>query len=307
MPTIDILGVPHTYELTPPVANSSAPVLIFIHGWLLSRNYWQPLTDKLSTQYQCLTYDLRGFGDSQPIPKTETSPSDNAVLSKSSASSSNGSTPSQYSLAAYANDLSILLQKLDICSAWLIGHSLGGSIALWGAKCCSDIVQGVICLNAGGGIYLKEEFERFRSAGQQMIQLRPPWLSSVPLIDRVFARVMVARPLSRDWGRQRAIDFVKADAQAALGALLDTTTETEVHLLPQIVAHLKQPVYFLAGEKDRVMELKYVRHLASFHQLFELSGNNVIAIPDCGHLSMVECPDFIATQISFLLQEHSAH
>jgi pimeloyl-ACP methyl ester carboxylesterase len=286
MPTIDILGVPHAYELTPPPANSSTPVLIFIHGWLLSRNYWQPLIERLAARYQCLIYDLRGFGDSQPV----------------SSSLSNGE--SSYNLAAYAEDLRILLAQLKIEQAWLIGHSLGGSIALWGADYCADTVKGVICLNFGGGIYLKEEFERFRAVGQQLVQRRPRWLTYVPLLDFLFARIMVARPLPLCWGKQRVLDLVKADREAALGSLLDSTTEAEVHLLPQIVSRLQQPVYFLAGEKDIVMELKYVRHLASFHQLFETEESNVIEIPDCGHLSMVEQPEVVVEQIIRILRQN---
>jgi pimeloyl-ACP methyl ester carboxylesterase len=115
---------------------------------------------------------------------------------------------------------------------------------------------------------------------------------------------MVAHPLPRHWGRQRLIDFVGADEEAALGSLLDTTTETEVHLLPQLVARLQQPVYFLAGEQDPVMELKYVRHLASFHQLFQNNGSNVIEIPNCGHLAMLEQPEIVVSKIKFILQDH---
>jgi 2-succinyl-6-hydroxy-2,4-cyclohexadiene-1-carboxylate synthase len=288
MPTIEILGVPHAYELTPPASNPDNPVLIFIHGWLLSRSYWQPIVEKLSPDYRCLIYDLRGFGDSQL-----------AIADRNDISN--------YSLAAYAKDLSILLEQLAIEKAWLIGHSLGGSIALWGADVCSEIVRGAICLNSGGGIYIKEEFERFRSAGKQLIQRRAPWLTALPLIDLFFARIMVARPLDRYWGRQRVIDFIRADAEAAIGSLLDTTTETEVHLLPRLVARLEQPVYFLAGDKDKVMETKYVRHLASFHKLFTANGGNVFEIPDCGHLSMVERPDIVAARIVKILVEHSSN
>jgi 2-succinyl-6-hydroxy-2,4-cyclohexadiene-1-carboxylate synthase len=50
------------YTITAP---TTAPVvLVFVHGWLLSRGYWQPLIDRLSPHYQCLSYDLRGFGRS---------------------------------------------------------------------------------------------------------------------------------------------------------------------------------------------------------------------------------------------------
>jgi len=311
MATIEILGATHAYELTPPKACSS-PVLVFIHGWLLSRNYWQPLIDRLDDDYQCLVYDLRGFGDSQsPTDKTlKTELALRATNSGGAGAKDNAAlidaTPlstSNYTLAAYARDLAILLDKLDIDNAWLIGHSLGGSIALWGASVASERVKGVICLNAGGGIYLKEEFERFRNVGKQLVKRRPQWLCYLPLIDVLFTRAQVARPLARRWGRQRVIDFVVAHPEAALRSLLDSTTEAEVHRLPQMVSQLQQPVYFLAGANDRVMAPKYVRHLASFHKLFQNGGANVIEIPNCGHLAMVEQPDIVDTQIRRILAE----
>ncbi|MFM7910524.1 MAG: alpha/beta fold hydrolase, partial [Microcystis sp.] len=153
MPTIDISGVSHSYELFSPRADK--PVLVFIHGWLLSRHYWQPLVDILSPDYPCLVYDLRGFGDSQKI--TSNSP------------------PSSYNLESYSQDVITLLNRLNLDAAWLVGHSLGGSVALWAADICPQRIKGVICMNAGGGIYLKEEFERFREAGRQILERRPPW------------------------------------------------------------------------------------------------------------------------------------
>ncbi|NEN98492.1 MAG: alpha/beta hydrolase [Moorea sp. SIO1F2] len=303
MATINILGVSHTYELTPPT-QSSCPVLVFIHGWLLSRSYWQPLIYRLSQQYQCLIYDLRGFGESQSqIHNTQSSTSN--PDSESPFPETTASSTDRYTLAAYAQDLGILLEKLGIEQAWLVGHSLGGSIAIWGAYLLPQRIQGVICLNAGGGIYLKEEFERFRLAGEQLVKRRPRWLCYVPLLDLLFTRAQVARPIARKWGRQRVIDFVTANAEAALRTLLDSTTEAEVHRLPQVVFRLKQPVYFIAGTQDKVMEPKYVRHLASFHSLFQSCGDNVIEIGECGHMAMVEKPETIDDQIRQILANYS--
>lgn len=332
MPTLEILGVPHAYELTAPTASPN--VLVFIHGWLLSRGYWQPVIDRLSADYQCLSYDLRGFGYSQPLvgighaslanrdPRLVgspseverriatadadrlTSPATDAIL-RTEWDIANALSTSRYSLLAYARDLLLLLQALNISRAWLVGHSLGGSIALWGADQGREWVQGVICLNSGGGIYLKEEFERFRLAGQQLLRLRPRWLCHLPLIDLLFTRASVARTLDRHWGRQRLVDFVMAQAEAALGTLLDSTTEAEVHRLPQVVARLPQPVYFIAGQQDPIMEPRYVRHLASFHPLFQEGGENVIELPDCGHMTMLEQPDQLTEEIRGILRHHS--
>lgn len=290
MATIDIAGTPHTYQLTPPVGNPSAPTLVFVHGWLLSRHCWQPLLAELAGDYRCLTYDLRGFGESQPARQhngTGRATPANAV--------------SDYSLEAYARDLDGLLAALDLDRVWLVGHSLGGSIALWGGEVCRERVRGIICVNAGGGIYLKEEFERFRAAGQQLVRFRPPWLKNLPLLDMAFSRVMVARPLARQWGHQRLADFLQADRAAALGSLLAATTEKEVHRLPQLVSRLSQPTYFLAGSRDRVMEPRYVRHLASFHTLF---SDNLVEIPDCGHMAMLEYPRVTAARVREILARH---
>lgn len=293
MATTVIRGVLHAYDLTVVEPRKSVdqgadiPTLVFIHGWLLSRSYWQPLIDRLSPHYACLTYDLRGFGESQAKDLGDRYPDQG------------------FKLADYADDLQALLVKLDIKNAWLIGHSLGGSIALWGAETCVDRVSGVACLNSGGGIYLKEDFEKFRSVGQQLVRNRFPWLIHVPFFDLVFARLMVAHPLARCWGKQRILDFLAADGEAALRSLLDTTTEQEVHHLPQLVAQLRQPVYFLAGSKDSVMELKYVHHLASFHSSFGCRGGNVIEIDDCGHLAMVEQVAIVSENLLAILSKNT--
>ena len=302
MARIEILGVPHAYELTAPTTYPHA--LVFIHGWLNSRGYWQPVISHLSVDFQCLSYDLRGFGESQPEAKIDFSREDTSSLRLTDNDHCGVGYPfdSVYTPAAYAQDLAVLLQQMNIRSAWLVGHSLGGTIALWGAAQMLDRVKGVICINAGGGIYLKEAFEQFRSTGQRLLQIRPRWLWQVPLIDLLFTRDTVARPLDRFWARQRVIDFVVADPEAALGTLLDSTTEEEINRLPQLVSKIKQPVYFLAGAEDKIMEPKYVRHLASFHALFQYCGENVIEIPDCGHLAMLEQPDAVANHIRSIVR-----
>jgi pimeloyl-ACP methyl ester carboxylesterase len=170
MSTVTIQGAEHSYSLTQLPQDKTKPqtkspfTIAFLHGWLLSRAYWNPLIDQLQSNFPCLSYDLRGFGSSGIGDRDE------------------------YSLDSYAQDLEEMLDHLGITKVWLVGHSLGGSIALLSANLLGDRVLGVICLNAGGGIYIKEEFEKFRTAGQVLLKLRPQWLQNLPLIHAQFAK-----------------------------------------------------------------------------------------------------------------------
>lgn len=299
MPTINLLGVRHTYDFVNLA--QTQPALVFVHGWLLSRQYWQPCIQSLAKFHPCLSYDLRGFGESdcQESSALDTSsPLSQALLPLRQTH--------PYSLAAYAVDLLELLEQLQLSKVWLVGHSLGGSIALWAATLAPDLVQGVFCLNAGGGIYLQDEFDRFRGAGQQMVKFRQPWLAQLPFLNQVFSRMMVNQPLAEKWGKQRLQDFLIAHPEAALRSLLDSTTAEEVYRLPQLVAKLQQPTYFIAGQQDKVMELRYVYHLASFHRSFQDGQANVIEVPNCGHFAMLEQTEQVVETLTQILETHTA-
>ncbi len=269
MPTISIRSVPHTYNLV-----GKGSVLVFIHGWLLSHHYWQPLIDLLKTDFTCLSYDLRGFGTSQPTIKT-----------------------AEFTLDSYAQDLAELLAYLGINHCWLVGHSLGGSLALLTAAQYPERVAGVIGVNAGGGIYLQQEFDRFRQVGVQLVRFRPRWLRFLPFWGWLFARSSVTQPLDTKWGKQRLQDWLCACSQAAQGTLLTSTTEAEVHRLPQIVSNLSQPLYLMGGQRDEIMPCLYVRHLASFHPRFRSGEEIVWELPNCGHFAMLEYPELVAQRL----------
>lgn len=328
MLTQSINGVPHAYDfirtqatleriqssaLEPSdVSQSEAQTLVFIHGWLLSRAYWRPLIQMLAKSYHCLSYDMRGFGESvlasnqaaqslngahQPFEHSSEQsislPLGRSLLTPDSGQKIATYQASAYSLAAYAKDLESLLDQLGLDQVWLLGHSLGGSIALWAAYLLPERVKGVVCINAGGGIYIENEFEKFRTAGQQMLKYRPSWLAQMPLLPRVFSRLMVKQSLSLDWGKQRIRDFIRASAQAAKGSLLESTTAAEVYLLPQVISQIDQPVHFITATEDTIMPPRYVQYLASFHPRFA-QGGTVSEIADCGHMAMLEQPESVA-------------
>jgi pimeloyl-ACP methyl ester carboxylesterase len=95
-------GIAIAYDLTGP---AEAPVVVFVHGLAASRGVWQGQSDRLSSRFRVLRYDLRGHGDSdvsaQPCSRSD-----------------------------LANDLARLLDFLGIERAVVVGHSGGGVVAM---------------------------------------------------------------------------------------------------------------------------------------------------------------------------------
>jgi pimeloyl-ACP methyl ester carboxylesterase len=100
MPKREANGLPHYYEQIGEGAS-----LVFIHGAFADSQIWEQQWHYFASQYRLVRYDLRGHG------KTGISKLD------------------RYSMNSFADDLTSLLDSLEIFSPILCGLSWGGSIA----------------------------------------------------------------------------------------------------------------------------------------------------------------------------------
>ena len=103
------LHAPHTvtlhgHELS-YVDSGSGPVVLFIHGILGSQRQWSRLVDEVDDDHRVVVPDLFGHGDS-------------------------AKPTGDYSLSAHAATLRDLLDHLGIERVTVVGHSLGGGIAM---------------------------------------------------------------------------------------------------------------------------------------------------------------------------------
>lgn len=94
---VEIDGTLLSYE-----SAGSGPPLVLLHGFSLDRRMWDDQVDALSSHYQVIRYDLRGYGQSPP-----------------------SNTP-----YAHVDDLKGLLEHLEITRARILGLSMGGGIAI---------------------------------------------------------------------------------------------------------------------------------------------------------------------------------
>jgi pimeloyl-ACP methyl ester carboxylesterase len=93
--------------------------LVFIHGWLGSWRYWVPAMEELSSQRRTYALDLWGFGDSDK-------------------------RQGRYGIDDYVWLLREFLDNLGVLDVTLVGHALGGVVALQFAREFPDQVEGIV-------------------------------------------------------------------------------------------------------------------------------------------------------------------
>ncbi len=101
--------------------------LVFLHGMGSSSATWARCGELLSDRYETLAVDLLGHGAS-PVPED----------------------PDEYTRDRALDDLDDLLRILPT-AAVLVGHSLGGYLALAHAATRPGMVRGIAVLNTGPG------------------------------------------------------------------------------------------------------------------------------------------------------------
>lgn len=100
-------------------------VILLLHGIAGSSQTWRPVIRRLSRHYRVLAPDLLGHGDSTK-PRTD------------------------YSLGAFSVLLRDFLDELDIARATLVGHSLGGGIAMQFIYQHPGYGQRLVLIGSGG-------------------------------------------------------------------------------------------------------------------------------------------------------------
>jgi pimeloyl-ACP methyl ester carboxylesterase len=101
------------------VAGESEGALLFIHGWACDRGYWTGQVDAFAARQKVVTVDLPGHGDS-------------------------GLDRQDWTIQSFARDIQAVVDALQLNSVVLVGHSMGGPVALDAARLMPDRVVGVI-------------------------------------------------------------------------------------------------------------------------------------------------------------------
>ncbi|MBA2349614.1 MAG: alpha/beta hydrolase [Solirubrobacterales bacterium] len=251
----------------------SGPVLLLVHGITNSSASWRPVMRRLAEAgHTVLAPDLPGHGTSERHR-------------------------GDHSLGAHASILRDLLQVLGLPRVTVVGHSLGGGVAMVFSYQFPERVER-LALVASGGLG-REVSPLIRAAtlpgAEQVIRLAtvPPVLRAVGAVGAAFGRLglkpgsdlaeMAGGVASLGDGERRAAFVRTARSIASFGGQRVSATD-RLYLAAQV------PVLLLWGEQDPIIPVDHGRaaHAA-------LAGSRLELFPHAGHFPMLDEPErFVA-------------
>ena len=245
----------------------SGPVVLLIHGLASTNDTWKPALAELSSHCRVVAPDLPGYGDSE-------------------------APPGDYSLGAYACALRDLLDALGHRSATIVGHSLGGGVALQFAYQFPERCDRLVLVATGG-------------LGRDVSPLlRAAALPGSELVLALVAHRHVAE-LGRSIGRWLHRAGVRPagsviEAARSYGALAEPPIRrTFLHSLRAVVDHRGQridatsrlhliyriPTMLVWGGADRIIP---VEHAHRAHP--EMPGSRLEIFERAGHFPHIDQP-----------------
>ncbi|PPS45788.1 alpha/beta fold hydrolase [Chroococcidiopsis sp. TS-821] len=298
MPYVDVRGVEHYYEWirTPSSEPHAKPVMVFIHGWAGSARYWQGIARALADKFDCLLYDLRGFGRSRGrslLPSTSIAVADSEIPREKSAAVQELT----YELEEYAGDLAALLDRLKIEQVYIHAHSMGASVATLFLNRYPQRVHRAILTCSGIFEYDEKAFAAFHKFGGYVVKFRPKWLSKIPFVDRMFIARFLHRPIPAAERKAFLQDFLLADYEAALGTIFTSVSKQAAEVMPQEFARITVPTLLVAGEYDKIIPAEMGRQAAKLNPLVEY-----VVIPNTAHFPMLEDAETYLQKVRAFLQ-----
>jgi 3-oxoadipate enol-lactonase len=245
---------------------TGARTLLFLHGTGGNRAYFEAQFEHFKRDYRVIACDLRGHGESTK-PKTG------------------------YDVSAFSSDILALLNHLDVSSAVLIGHSLGGMIALDLAVCHPERVHSIAILDSPILMY------------PQVAEALTPFVeafasSEYPNAIRQFATQFFFSENTADELRSRVLNDLERFPQHIFGQIFGTSAQYDAEAA---LRKLKLPATYIHASVPA--DLERMHELAPFMQIERLES--------VGHFAQVERADKINDLIRrFILQQEqtqSAH
>jgi pimeloyl-ACP methyl ester carboxylesterase len=246
----------------------SGPPIVLIHGMLNSSSHWRSVALNLASEYTVIAPDLIGHGDSA-APRGD------------------------YSLGAHAASIRDLLAAVGIDRATVVGHSLGGGVAMQFFYQFPQRVERLVLISSGG--LGREVKPALRTAALPGVSL----LLSATIRPRLLGALADTGGRLRERGVRSGI-YLQAAARALRPLQNADARQAFLHTLRSVIdVHGQRvsatdrlylleslPTMIVWGERDSTIPLAHGRdaHAAIPHSRFR-------TLPDAAHFPHLDDPD----------------
>lgn len=250
MPTVNLQDQELYYAQK---STDNALPAVLIHGAAGTHLDWPPHLRRLATA-SVYTIDLPGHGRSPG--------------------------PARSTVDQYATVVSAFITKLELEDVVLVGHSMGGAIALSIAHTGADAIKGLVLMSSGARLRVKDELldgirSDFESAAEMLAERL--WSAGAP--DEL-----------KDLGKRKFLEnkpeVVYADYQACNSFdLMDQLNQIELLTL------------VICGLEDQMTPVKYSRYLAE-----QMPAATLQIVKGAGHMVHLEQPEIVASHTNQFLK-----
>ena len=267
-PTLEYRTI-HGYRRAFRVAGSG-PAILLIHGIGDNSTTWSTVQAKLAQRFTVIAPDLLGHGKSDK-PRAD------------------------YSVAAYANGMRDLLSVLDLERVTVVGHSLGGGVAMQFAYQFPQLVDRLILVGAGGvtkdvNIALRIASVPMGSEALALLRL-PLVLPALQVFGRIGGALFGSTGMGRDIPNVLRIleDLPEPTASSAFARTLRAVVDWRgqvVTMLDRCYLTESVPVQLIWGSRDSVIPVAHARmaHAA-------MPGSQLEVFEGSGHFPFHDDPD----------------
>jgi pimeloyl-ACP methyl ester carboxylesterase len=275
------------------VERGRGPAVVLLHGFMLSSELWVHQLRDLAEHHRVIAPDLRGHGRSVAGSSglsTVAVPGPLGELRADArmAAAQQGSP----GMRRMADDVRAVLGALEVEHAVVVGHSMGGMVAL---QLCHDApadelqrrVAGLALVSTTGG-----PFTRLPGFGGMARVAGPASARAIHLADRLGARTVGSEDL-RWWLTRLGFGAEAPPPQVRFveGLHMATPSSTVAELLASLalfdlsgwLGSLDLPVLVVVGSRDRLTPPRHALRTAA-----ALPHSQLVELPRCGHMPMLE-------------------
>lgn len=220
--------------------------LVLLHGYPLDHHLWDEVVPLLQNTFDVIVPDLRGFGES--------------TLGDSSPN-----------MEDYASDIAGLLDTLNIQRAAIVGHSMGGYVALAFARLYPDRVSGLGLVSSQ---VLADPPDRKEGRYKSAADVSENGIGSVV---ESMAPKFTADPRLQAFARESMELQQPAAYIAALKAMAERLDSTS------LLSSFQFPVVVVHGDADALIPIDRAREVKA-----ALPQTHLIEIHRAGHMPMRE-------------------